>query len=51
MASAAKPNDDPGATLSSAEAAAYLGIKRETLYAYVSRGLVKGPFSRRASRA
>ena len=42
MASAAKPNDDPGATLSSAEAAAYLGIKRETLYAYVSRGLVKG---------
>jgi len=28
--------------LSSDEAAAYLGIKRETLYAYVSRGLVKG---------
>jgi len=32
---------DP-ATLSSAEAADYLGIKRETLYAYASRGLVKG---------
>jgi len=30
------------ATLSSAEAADYLGIKRETLYAYASRGLVKG---------
>lgn len=29
-------------TLSSEEAAAYLGIKRETLYAYASRGLVKG---------
>jgi citrate synthase len=29
-------------TLTSDEAAAYLGIKRETLYAYASRGLVKG---------
>ena len=29
-------------TLSTDEAAAYLGIKRETLYAYASRGLVKG---------
>ncbi len=29
-------------TLSSQEAAAYLGIKLETLYAYASRGLVKG---------
>lgn len=34
----------PGApdTLSTQEAAAYLGIKPETLYAYASRGLVKG---------
>lgn len=29
-------------TLSTEDAAAYLGIKRETLYAYASRGLVKG---------
>ena len=29
-------------TLSSEEAAAYLGIKLQTLYAYASRGLVKG---------
>lgn len=35
-------DEDPGTMLSSEEAAAYLGIKRETLYAYVSRGLVKG---------
>lgn len=32
----------PGATLTSDEAAALLGIKRETLYAYASRGLVRG---------
>jgi citrate synthase len=32
----------PMTTLSSEEAAAYLGVKLETLYAYVSRGLVKG---------
>jgi citrate synthase len=32
----------PDASLSSREAAAYLGIKVETLYAYASRGLVKG---------
>lgn len=32
----------PSDTLTSDEAAAYLGIKRETLYAYASRGLVKG---------
>lgn len=32
----------PDDTLSSQEAAAYLGIKLATLYAYVSRGLVKG---------
>jgi citrate synthase len=32
----------PDATLSSAQAAALLGIKLETLYAYASRGLVKG---------
>lgn len=30
------------ASLSSREAAAYLGVKVETLYAYASRGLVKG---------
>src|SRR4249920_4116412 len=30
------------ASLSSQEAAAFLGIKVETLYAYASRGLVKG---------
>lgn len=33
---------EPTDTLSTREAAAYLGIKPETLYAYVSRGLVKG---------
>jgi len=32
----------PTETLSTREAADYLGIKPETLYAYVSRGLVKG---------
>ena len=32
----------PDAALTSQEAAAYLGIKVETLYAYASRGLVKG---------
>ncbi|MFI4931150.1 MAG: citrate/2-methylcitrate synthase, partial [Burkholderiales bacterium] len=32
----------PDAPLSSQQAAAYLGIKVETLYAYASRGLVKG---------
>ncbi|MFO1287579.1 MAG: hypothetical protein U1F25_12960 [Rubrivivax sp.] len=37
-----KRSNDPSALLTSAEAAAWLGIKRETLYAYVSRGLVKG---------
>lgn len=35
-----KPNAPD--TLSTQEAAAYLGIKPETLYAYASRGLVKG---------
>lgn len=38
MTQATEPTD----TLSTREAAAYLGIKPETLYAYVSRGLVKG---------
>ncbi|MCW5635168.1 MAG: helix-turn-helix domain-containing protein, partial [Rubrivivax sp.] len=33
---------DVAPTLSSKEAAAWLGIKLETLYAYASRGLVKG---------
>lgn len=39
-----KPPDKkaPVAALSSSEAAAYLGIKVQTLYAYASRGLVKG---------
>lgn len=37
---AARANDLP-AFLSGAEAAALLGIKRETLYAYASRGLVR----------
>ena len=32
----------PDAALTSQQAAAYLGIKVETLYAYASRGLVKG---------
>ena len=35
------PHHEPD-TLSTDEAAALLGIKRETLYAYASRGLVKG---------
>ncbi len=34
--------DTPTDTLSTREAAHYLGIKPETLYAYASRGLVKG---------
>ncbi len=35
-------DDDPGASfLSGREAAALLGVKRETLYAYASRGLVR----------
>lgn len=41
----------PDAALSSQEAADYLGIKVETLYAYASRGLVKGlPGSRGGGR-
>ncbi|HVO08385.1 MAG TPA: citrate synthase, partial [Burkholderiaceae bacterium] len=34
-----KPNEN---LLSSQDAAAYLGVKVQTLYAYASRGLVKG---------
>jgi len=41
----------PDAALSSQQAAAYLGVKVETLYAYASRGLVKGlPGSRGGGR-
>lgn len=36
------PSQAPAGTLSTREAADYLGIKPETLYAYASRGLVKG---------
>ena len=35
-------NTSSTATLSSKDAAAYLGVKLQTLYAYASRGLVKG---------
>jgi len=35
-------NTSGTATLSSKDAAAYLGVKLQTLYAYASRGLVKG---------
>ena len=33
--------DEPFADLTAAQAAARLGIKQETLYAYVSRGLLR----------
>ena len=46
MATLSAPIDpapiDPPDTLTTREAADYLGIKPETLYAYASRGLVKG---------
>jgi citrate synthase len=35
-------NNQSSTHLTGAEAAALLGVKRETLYAYVSRGLIRG---------
>ncbi|HEX7094644.1 MAG TPA: helix-turn-helix domain-containing protein, partial [Acidimicrobiales bacterium] len=39
--STAARDDEGTARISAAEAAARLGVKRETLYAYVSRGLLE----------